>query len=219
MANKAIASIGLSWDELGRISHDLRVFIPADDYQKADALSLSAALLVSGQLGVLSPRYSLDLCSHALDFLDLQPHEPEVIQFPLSKARIELIQQESTIVSTFHPDFLQGGTMEPEEAVRRLLTNYLYHVNATVIPELAGYLRSIVLGTVYYYLSVVLSKELRQRSFSTDVASSQLNMSMIEFSYSIYPQWQGGPTLPSERFRSQMIESRKQLASIQNRIR
>ena len=215
---KTIASVQLVWDEYGRMSHILQSLIPANEYQRADALALSAALLFSGQLGVLAPRYAVDLCREALGFLESVPHEPELIQYPLSEGRIDLIQKEATIVCLFHPSILEGGTMELEEAVRRLLTNFLYYAESTVIPELVGYLRSVILATVTYYLSIALRKDMKDSSFSRDRVSPQLNMSMIQFTHTIFPQWQGGPTLSKDRFRSNLAEARKHFEWISERL-
>lgn len=209
MEPKTIASVHLTWDEYGHITHTLQPFVVANDYQRADALALSAALLFSAQLGVLAPRYAVDLCRYGLGFLESVRHEPESVQYPLSEAKIDLIQKESTIVCLFHPRILEGGTMELEEAVRRLLTNFLYYVEGAVIPELVGYLRSVILATLIFYLSMALKSDMKDPSFSRDEASPQLNMSMIQFTHTIFPQWKGGPTLSKDRFNSTFAEARK----------
>lgn len=196
MATKTLASITLTWDEFGCISHSLESNTPATEYQRADALALSVPLVTASQLGVLVTKRSIDLCEHALNFLAKPGHPPEVIQYPLGSARIDLLQKDSTIVSTFYPSFLEGGTMDPEEAVRRLLSNYFSHVNAAVIDELAGYMKAVVLAAVYFYLSTALPKAVQNRSFSIDEPSLDIQLMMLQFCETIYPQWRGGPSLP-----------------------
>jgi hypothetical protein len=182
-------------------------------------LALSAALLFSGQLGVLSPRYTVALCRRALGFLDFQAYKPEVIGPPLSSARIELVQTGQSIVATFYPDVATKGTMELEESVCRLLNSYLYYIEKAVIPELVGYLRSIILMAVIYYLSVALKSELESASFNPNQVSSKLNLSMVEFTSSIYAQWRGGPTLPTDRYKSKLTEAKKHVESVAGKLK
>ena len=216
--NDTVAIISLSWDEFGRVEHELRSFIPADDYQESDALGLSVPLIVASQCGVLAPRYSLDLCRCTLEYLSGVELKPEVIQFPLSSAKIELIRKESTIVPIFHPSVLEGGTMEPEEAVRRLLTNYIFRVDSDLIPEIRHYLRATLMAVVSYYLSEALEQELDAPDFSLDVPPPRLHELMLGFTFSIFPQWQGGPSIQPKRFKKNLGEIRGQYESVISRI-
>ncbi len=214
MSTKTIASITLTWDENGAISHQLQTFIPADDYQRADALALSVTLIIASQLGVLAPTYSLGLCERLLDFIEGKTHEPELIQYPLSGARIDLHQKEGTIVPTFEPTFLEGGTMEPEEGVRRLLAAYAYHVASNIQAELVQYLRNVLLATISYYLTVALPQDIARPSFSLQRPTPELNLSMIAFCHTIYPQWKGGPSLAPHLLASHLAKARAQLHSV-----
>ena len=65
-----IASIKLQWDELGNISHSVDYYIPLNDYQKTDAQLLTVVLLISNQLGILSPDYGLYVCDRLIKFVD-----------------------------------------------------------------------------------------------------------------------------------------------------
>jgi len=213
-----VASITIDWDEYGTVSHRLDSFIPANDYQRDDALALSVTLVVAGQLGVLAPEYSLDLCSRVLDFLDGRPHTPELIQYPLSGARIHLHQKDDTIVPTFEPSFLQGGTMEPEEAVRRLLTAYMYQVSSQLGSEILHYMKTVLLATVQFYLTVPLAADMAGPLFSPKRTSPDLNLTMIGFVHTIYPQWKGGPYMAPDLFGSHLSDTRNQLKDILGKI-
>ncbi len=109
--------------------------------------------------------------------------------------------------------------MELEESVCRLLNNYLYYIEKSVIPELVGYLRSTILAEVIYYLSIALKGELGNASFNPDQMSSKLNLSMVEFTYSIYEQWKGGPTLPANLYKSRLIEAKRYVESISGELK
>jgi hypothetical protein len=214
MSTKTIASITLTWDEHGAISHELQTFIPTDNYQRADALALSVTLIVASQLGVLAPTYSLALCERLLDFIEGKTYDPELIQYPLSRARVDLHQKEGTIVPTFEPTFLEGGTMEPEEAVRRLLTRYAYHVASNIERELLQFMRSVLLVTISYYLTVALPEDIARPSFSLQRPTPELNLSMIAFCHTIYPQWKGGPSLAPDLLDSHLTKARAQLHNV-----
>ena len=216
--NNTVAMISLSWDEYGRVTHRLQSFITTDDYQKNDALGLSVPLIIASQFGVLAPKYSIDLCKYILDYLSGVQRNPELIQLPLSSARIELIQKESLIVPVFHPSILEGGTMEPEEAVRRLLTSYVYHADEELIPEIVHYMRVILLAAVSYYLSEALMEEIKDSSFKLEEPTARLNLSMLDFTFSIFPQWQGGPSLQPARFKNLLRETMNQYDSVIKRI-
>jgi hypothetical protein len=218
MAIDVLASISLNWDEYGRLSHSLELFIPTDQFQKSNILALSVPLITANQLGILTPRYAFQLCEDILSFLEGRTHNPEVIQFPLSSARIDLHQKEKTIVCTFDPSFLEGGTMEPEEVVRRLLTNYFHYVHDKVIDELAGYLKAILLAVVRFYLYGLLPEVLKHHSLSLNRASQEIQFSMLYFNETIYPQWRLGPTMSPDRFTSILSEVQEQYHATRARI-
>src|SRR3990170_6366937 len=108
MIKKRLATISLSWDEFGNISHTLDSEIPANNYQQQDALALSVPLVFSSQLGILNPRNSLELCGNSLDYFAMSRRSIFVIQSILKRVNIELHQKDKTIVSTFHPELING---------------------------------------------------------------------------------------------------------------
>ena len=113
---------------------------------------------------------------------------------------------------------LEGGTMEPEEAVRRLLTSYVYHADEELIPEIVHYMRVILLAAVSYYLSEALMEEIKDSSFKLEEPTARLNLSMLDFTFSIFPQWQGGPSLQPARFKNLLRETMNQYDSVIKRI-
>jgi hypothetical protein len=209
MTTHIVASISLSWDDFGRLSHSLSTFVPADDYQKADVLAFSVPLITASQLGVLTPHHSIGLCGQALNFLSGNRHVQEVIPHSFKGARIDLHAKGQTIVCTFHPTFIGQGEMEYDEAVRRLLSNYSSHINSTVIDELSGYMRNVLLAAVRFYLSSALAEAEKHAPFSPDIHKADIQFTMLSFCESIYPLWQSGPSLTQDRFASNLLEAQR----------
>lgn len=216
MAVDRIASVNLSWDEYGNVSHDLTTFIPANDYQRQDAIALCSPLVLSSQLGVLAPKYGLELVSDTLNYLTGGPRSIHRIQYPLARARIDLHQKAGTMVCTFHPEILDGGTMEVEEAVRRLLNNYIWHVQADVILELSDYMRDILLVVILFYLETALSPAIEQQPFRVNAINYKVQADMLDFQPTIFPKW--GGRVPEANFNSLLKEALREYKAINSRL-
>jgi len=211
MEPKVLVSVDLKWDEFGNVSHTLDAKVPANEYQKSDVVALSVVLLTGSQLGILPPSYALQVCDRILRHLDGLPLNPEPIQYPLSGARIELVQKDGTIVCLFHPSFLGGGTMEPEEAVSRLLGNLPLHLAQILTGELACFYRAGLLIVVNYYLTQGLPKGISRGIFSRGNFNQQkVQFAMLGFNETIYPHWKGGLNMPSSIFSERLEEARSQ---------
>lgn len=217
MVSKVIASVNLQWDECGIITHSMQFNISANDYQKSDGLLLSVVLLTGTQLGILPPRYGLHVCDRIFCFLDGQTLNPEPIQYPLSKARIDLIEKKKTIVCTFEPTFIRRGTMEPEEAVSRLLGNlppYLasrLNLASKSDIELDRFFRVGLLSVINYYLTEAFPKGMTRGLFSRrDFKQVKVQFDMLAFVGSIYPHWSGGLIIPERLFGAKLEEARSQ---------
>jgi len=217
MTTKDIASVNFEWDEFGLISHSMQLFVTANAYQKTNRLLLSVVLLTGNQLGILSPRYSAHSCERLFHFLDGLPLNPEPILYPLSKARITLIQKNRTMVCTFDPTFIREGSMEPAEAVSRLLGNlppYLagrLDLSNRLDKELDRKFRLGLLSVVYYYLFEALPKGLSRGLFSRKrFKQTRVQFDMLGFVESIFPQWSGGLNFSTEVFIARLEEAKSQ---------
>jgi hypothetical protein len=218
MEPRKLATISLTWDLDGNVSHVLDSPIPLNDYKRDDAIGLSAVLAISGQLGALAPIFAIELCSRTVRFLNFEPNNLLPIMPPLSGAQIDLVWNEPTIVATFHPATVNKGSMDIEEAVCRLLPNYLYHIEKVVVPEIVNYLRTATLMPVLYYLSEVLSPAAKNPWFKPQETNASLMLNMAQFTSRIYQQWKGGPTLPQARYKSKLFEAQKLLKSIARQV-
>ena len=209
MEPKLLASVGIEWDEFGTISHTIDSEVPANDYQRADALALAVVLLTGSQLGILTPTYGLQVCDRILRHLDGLPLNPEPIQYPLSGARIELVQKGTTIVCLFHPTILGGGTMEPEEAVARLLGNLPLYLHRTLSGELAQFYKAGLLIVVNFYLTQALPKGTSRGLFSSgEFAQQPVQFAMLAFNETIYPHWRRGLGISESIFSDKLREAR-----------
>lgn len=209
-----LSSIYFEWDLNGNISHRMESYFQFNEYQKIDGLLLGTILLISGQLGILNPKYSLHIVDRVLDFLDNPEVNPESINPPLNSARIDLFQKKKTVVCTFHPSYLANGTMQPEVAVSRLLGNLppYFCQNLDLInrfdSELFRFFRVGLLVVVYYYLSSAFPKGTRSGLFSTKrFKQIRVQLEMLKFTFSIYPYWSGGLNLPETEFKSNFEET------------
>ena len=209
MALPVLASINLSWDEFGAVSHKLHSNIPANEYQRSDALALSVVLLIGSQLGILRPSYGLRVCDRILRFLEGLSLNPEPIQLSLSGARINLHQKYKTIVCTFHPNFVAAGTMEPEEAVARLLGNLPLHLAGIEMGEITRFFKAGLLMVVSYYLSEGLPRGTSRGIFSRRGFNQQnVQFAMLGFNECIYPHWSRSLNIPKTRFEEKLAEAR-----------
>lgn len=215
MGSNILGSIELSWDDRGNLSHCMHSNIPANDYQKADALALAAVLLTGSQLGILPPRYSLKVCDRILDFIEGKTRIPEPIECPLNGGRVELVQRRSTVVCKFHPIILKRGSMEIEEAVSRLLGNLPQYVSSQMIDDIGSFFRTGILIVVHYYLTQTLPIGISRGVFSKRrFKQHKAQYTMLDFNKTIYPHWQGGLNIPEEIFKENLEESRKYLTKM-----
>jgi hypothetical protein len=209
MSLPTLASINLEWDEVGSVSHKLHSNIPANDYQEFDALALSVVLLTGSQLGILPPAYGLQVIDRILKYLDGLPLNPEPIQYPLSSARIDLHEKGKTMVCAFHPNFLGGGTMQPEESVSRLLGNLPVHLDKVLQGELNRFFKTGLLIVSIYYLSEALPKGQSRGLFSSGRFNQQkVQMAMLAFNETVYPHWSGGLNLPQPIFTQELVKAK-----------
>jgi len=222
---KDLASIKLQWDELGNISQSVEFYVPLNDYQKTDAQLLTVVLLISSQLGILSPPYGLHVCGRLIKFIDGISLNPEQIKYPLSKVQIDLIQKNKTMVCTFDPTFIGRGTMEPEEAVSHLLGNlpsfYSIRLNLANKKEaqLGGYFKNGLLMDMNFYLSEALPRGFSLGLFSqTKFNQSKVQRTMLSFTESIFPHWYGGMYLPKKKYEEALEQSRSQYKKMKSKI-
>jgi len=209
MAFPVLASINLSWDEFGAVSHNLHSNVTANEYQKSDALALSVVLLTGSQLGILRPRYGLQVCDRILRFLEGLPLNPKQIQYPLSGARIDLHQKHETVVCTFHPKYVAAGTMEPEEAVARLLGNLPLHLSGIEMGEIVRFFKAGLQIVVSCYLSEGLPGGISRGIFSRRRFKQQnVQFVMLSFNELIYPYWSRGLNIPKVKFEERLTEAR-----------
>jgi len=217
MVSKVIASVNLQWNEFGYISHSMQFNVSANDYQKSDGELLSVVLLTGNQLGILPPRYGLHVCDRIICFLDNQALNPEPIQYPLSKARIDLIVKKKTILCTFDPTFISRGTMEPEKAVSHLLGNlppYLagrLNLARKLDVELDRFFRVGLLIVINYYLTEAFPKGISRGLFSRKGFNQvKVQFDMLAFVGDIYPHWSGGLNISERVFGEILEETRSQ---------
>lgn len=211
MAQQVLASVDLVWDEFGNVEHTLDSKVPTSEYQRSDAVALSVVLLTGSQLGILPPNYGLQLCDRIMRHLEGLPLNPEPIQGPLSDARIDLVLKERTIVCLFHPNFLGSGTMEPEEAVVRVLGNLPLYLSEILTGELARFYVAGLLVVVYFYLTEGLPKGISRGIFSRGKFNQQrVQFAMLEFNETVYPQWKSGLNMPTSIFSERLSEARSQ---------
>lgn len=210
MAPTLLASISLAWDEQGRITSRFAAEVPVDDYKRQDGIALSAVLIACAQLGVLSPQHSVPLCASLLDFIEEQTVQYQPIAPPLQSARIDLLWKDSGIVHTFHPEIVPSGNMDVEVAISHLITNYINHVSETVLPELTGYLRHTLLACTLFLLQEALLMAARTRPRDPSASNMEVQLAMLQFSETIYPQW--GGLIPKANFTSLLSEAHQHFA-------
>jgi len=210
MKTNVIGSIQLTWNEKGEILHDFHSNVPANDYQRADALALGNVLFTGSQLGILQPRYSLKVCDSILKFLGGESPKPEPIHDPLFGGRIDLVHKGKTIVCTFHPDIRGSGTMEVDEAVSRLLGNLPGYVCNHLVADIEGFLRVGLLLVMNYYLVIMLPTGISKGFFSSrKFKQRKAQFAMLDFNESIYPRWKLGLNAAPENFNDMLEESRR----------
>lgn len=184
--------------------------MPANEYQRADALALGDVLFTGSQLGILHPKYSLHVCDRILLFLEGESLQPEPIHDPLYGGRIDLVQKGNTIVCTFHPDIRASGTMEMDEAVSRLLGNLPGYVSTQMIKDIEGFLRVGLLMVMNYYLAIMLPTGISKRFFSSGKFKQQkAQFAMLDFNEEIYPRWKLGLNADPENFNNLLEEARR----------
>jgi hypothetical protein len=220
-SRKTLCSINIDWDEFGNLSHTIHRHVPMDDYQAADGLALGVVLLTGSQLGILLPRFGLRVCDRILKFIEGEKLSPQPIQYPISSARIDLHmtpfpqKKTVTVVCTFHPKIKHGGTMDPEEAVCRLLGNLPPYATNHLIDELAGYLRLGLLSAVGYYLQTGLRSGISKGIFSKGkFEQHKVQFTMLAFNDLVYPHWRGGLSLKKTVFEEMLNSARSNYNSL-----
>lgn len=219
MNSNVLGSIKFQWDDRGNLSHSLDSNIPANDYQKSDALALAAVILTGSQLGLLPPKHSLTVCDRILSFIEGKTLAPEPIEHPLDGGKVNLVQRGSTVVCTFHPIILRKGSMELEEAVSRLLGNLPWYVSEKMTDDLGDFFRNGILIVVHYYLTQTLPAGISRGVFSKRKFNQRkAQYTMLDFNKTIYPHWKGGLNIPKEINNRNLAESREYLTKMSNEL-
>lgn len=211
-----IGSIDLSWDASGRVRHDLTSVVSLSAEQVSDILAVSVPMLISGQLGVLRPIYSLSLCDRLIHLLDTGQYVLEPINSALKRAKIRF-HSGNTICHTFHPSMgLFANNDSVEQAVRQLCYNYAVHISTQVKAEFLMGLRGALTLSMLYYLTEGLNKQAGLPGFDPVRVSFPAQMAMNEFSHSLYSYWEQGrvPTDVTEA----LAEVKRQYQHIRQRL-
>jgi len=216
-----LSSIYFQWDQNGNISHSTQHYFNFDKYQQTDGLLLSVVLLISGQLGILKPEFGLYISNRILNFLRNPKITPDPIKNPLNSVQVDLIQSERTVICTFHPSYLNSGTMPPEEAVSRLLGNlppYLYQqldIHNRYDAELFRFFKVGLLAVIDYYLTDALPKGISSGFFSKiRFKQMKVQFEMLKFTESFFPYWKGGLNLPETEFYSRLEKTQQHFKGI-----
>ena len=209
-----LLAVFIQWRSSGLLSHTYEAYAPLTEAQTTDALCLSVPLLIASQLGVLTPRVALPLCSLLLDLLDGTCVAPPLPNGPLQSAKITMLKEGGIIVHTFEPAFGPPAEMDTEDAVAAFLINYVIYVDKAAPEHLSASLRSFILAGVKFYLESV-EEETRGRTEVAETAHSMpIQMEMLKFSWSMSPRWPG----TTNRFDTLVNEARTSLAVCQGRF-
>ena len=219
MDSSILGSIYFRWDDHGTLTHSMQSNIPANDYQKNDALALAAVLLTGSQLGLLPPKYSLTVCDRILCFIEGKTHIPEPIEHPLDGGKVDLVHRGNTVVCAFQPKILRKGSMEIEEAVSRFLGNLPWYVSENMTDDLEDFFRNGILIVVHYYLTQTLPTGISRDVFSKrKFKQRKAQYTMLDFNKTIYPHWKGGLNIPDEVKKRNLEESRAYLKKMEDEL-
>lgn len=212
-----VGTIELTWDGSGRLRHSLASVVPMNAEQTSDILAVSVPMLVSGQLGVMRPIYSLALCDRLLHLLETSQYAIEPINSALKSAKMQFYGG-NTIYHTFHPSigFLANND-SVEQAVRQLCFNYTVHVRTQADEEFRLGLDGALTISMLYYLTEGLDKQIAQRDFDPARSSPAVQMTMNEFSRTLYSHWEQN-RVPAEKVAEALRETQQCYQDVRQKL-
>ena len=189
MKDEWMGEIKLSWDVMGRINHKLNSKYKVTEYEIQDALAYSALVCIASQLGVVSIRRSLFLCSILINFLESGKMEIQPINSALRKVTIEL-RRKKELYHLFHPMIsTNSNNNDVEDGIIQFLSNYLYYAYNFVSPEFQKRLKNLMVTVLLFYLKEALGNVVVTDSI--DVKENNLEVQKLTIAYSVdfYIYW------------------------------
>lgn len=186
-----VGTISISWDKAGRINHDFKIKFRASAYEIDDGLAFSSVVSIASQLGVVSIRRALGLCSELFHFLETGNSITLPINDALSGVDIEFRQsRRADLFHLFHPRLnLLAGNDAIEDGVCQFLINYLSYINLTVTPGFQAQIKNAVVLILLFFLEDALGKVVRSGFRHIDRNNWDVQKFTLEFSATFYPYW------------------------------
>ena len=184
-----MASIQLSWDEVGKVRHQFVSQLEQSKYNEHDLLSMSVPMLVASQLGVLRPMSSIPLCATLFEFIKRRNYTNLPMGSSIISASIDLFKLDQNVIHTFNPKYNSSDSIVIESEISKLLGNYTAYVYEYINSSKDIRITHFLLASIAFFLQNALPVAENTSNLDASASYPNVQMLMLQFSSTIELRW------------------------------